>query len=137
MSVDPVLYVFLNRGLGMSPGKLAAQAAHAAVEAYRATPADSNLLRLWLKGLHYKKIVLLGRDENHMLSIMVYLRERGFHTVPIVDEGMTEIQPHSLTALGCPIVDKNEPHTSATFSSFSLYKDEPERGKRKWLLNSK
>lgn len=136
MSPDPCMYLFVNRGLGMTPGKLAAQAAHAAVEGYRATPPDSNLLRLWLKGLHYKKIVLLGRDEAHMLNIIVYLSERHFVHTPIIDEGMTEVQPHSLTAIGCAIVDKGEPHTAATFGSFELYKDEPERGKRKWLLGN-
>jgi peptidyl-tRNA hydrolase len=134
--VDPTMYLFLNRGLGMSPGKLAAQAAHAAVEAYRLSPEDSNLMRLWRKGLRYKKIVLLGRDTDHMRSIMDYLDARWFPHATVIDEGLTEIDPHSFTAIGCALVDKNEPHTAATFSSFSLYKEEP-RGQRKWLLTNR
>lgn len=35
------MYLFLNRGLGMSTGKSAAQVAHAAVEAYRISMTDS------------------------------------------------------------------------------------------------
>lgn len=136
MSVDPTLYLFVNRGLGMSPGKIAAQAAHAAVEGFRATPPDSNLLRLWLKGLHYKKIVLLGRDTEHMTNIGIYLDARRFTFVPIIDEGMTEIEPHSFTAIGCALVDKNEPHTAATFSSFDLYKEVPvvPKAAKTWFL---
>lgn len=33
----------------------------------------------------------------------------------------------SATALGVALVDKDDPHTKATFSSFKLYKDEPSR----------
>lgn len=113
----------------MSPGKIAAQAGHAAVEAYRITPPDSNLLRLWYRSGHYKKIVLLGRDTAHMFKIRTYLSERDINTVPIIDEGVTEVEPHSFTALGCEIVDKGDPHIAGIFSSFELYKEE----KGKWL----
>lgn len=122
--VNPVMYLILNRGLGMSTGKTAAQAAHAAVEAYRRTPADSNLLRLWYKGGHYAKITLLGRNTEHMYNIGVYLSERDIEFAPIIDEGRTEIDALSFTAIGVPLVDKNDPHIVATFSSFELYKDE-------------
>ena len=131
---DPVMYIFINRGAGMSPGKIAAQAAHAAVEAYRKTPQDSNLLRLWYKGGHYKKVVLLARDTTHLLAIANYLTDRGFDNCLIIDEGHTEVDPHTMTALGVPIVDKSEPHTAATFSSFELYKEPAAPAKRRsWL----
>ena len=124
MSVEPVLYSFLNKDLRMDSGKLAAQAQHAAVEAIRATPAESNLLRLWYKGLHYRKVVLEGRDTQHMYAILLYLEARGFNGIPIFDEGLTDVDPHSFTAIGVPLVNKNEPHTQATFSSFKLYRDD-------------
>jgi PTH2 family peptidyl-tRNA hydrolase len=125
MSVDPTMYIVLNKGLGMSTGKIASQAAHAAVEAYIATPPDSNLLRLWRMGLHYKKIVLQARNTDHMYNAFTYIYERGFNVIKIIDEGHTEVPPHSLTALGVALVDKNEPHARATFSSFELHRDEP------------
>ena len=122
---DPTMYIIINKGLGMSSGKIAAQAAHAAVEAYRVTPAESNLLRLWHRSGHYKKIVLQARDEAHMRNIHDYLEDRGVRCVKIIDEGHTEVKPLSLTALGCEIVDKQDPHTKGIFEAFELYKDEP------------
>lgn len=108
----------------MSTGKAAAQAAHAAVEAYLLTP-DTNLKRVWHRGGHYKKIVLAADDELHLHTIRQYLYDRHFDTALIVDEGATEVRPHSATALGVEIVDKDHAHAAATFSSFSLYKDDP------------
>jgi peptidyl-tRNA hydrolase len=123
--IDPCLYMFINRGLGMTPGKIAAQGGHAAVEGYRITPSDSNLLRLWYRGGHYKKIVLLGKNENHMRNIEQYLTARDIGCVTIIDEGHTEIEPLSITAIGCEVLDKNHPHVAATFSTFELYKELP------------
>ena len=48
----------------MSPGKIAAQAAHAAVEAYRPTPPTSNVLRMWYCGNHYAKYVMSARSSG-------------------------------------------------------------------------
>jgi peptidyl-tRNA hydrolase len=119
------MYLFINRGLGMTPGKIAAQGGHAAVEGYRITPPDSNLLRLWYRGGHYKTIVLLGKNENHMRNIEQYLTARDIGCVTIIDEGHTEIEPLSITAIGCEVLDKNHPHVAATFSTFELYKELP------------
>lgn len=136
MSPDPVMYSFVNRGLEMSEGKAIAQGEHAAVEAFRMMDKDSNLYRLWLKGLHYKKIVLLGRDEPHMHNILLYLSEREIPCVPILDEGMTEVDTHVFTAIGVPLVDKNVPEIKAIFSTFELYKPLPPAPKKRpwWSL---
>jgi PTH2 family peptidyl-tRNA hydrolase len=123
--VDPCMYLFVNRGLGMSPGKVAAQAAHAAVEAYRISDQESNVFRLWYRGGHYKKIVLLGRDEDHMRNIEAYLKAREIPCVTIIDEGHTEIASLSITAIGVPVLDKAHANNAAIFSTFDLYKDEP------------
>lgn len=119
--IDPCMYIILNKGLGMSTGKAAAQAAHAAVEAYILTPNDSNLKRLWHRGGHYKKIVLEARDANHLRDAERYINDRGFQTVLIIDEGHTEVAPLTPTAVGVEIVDKHHPHAAATFSTFDLY----------------
>jgi peptidyl-tRNA hydrolase len=128
--MDPVMYLFLNRGAGMSTGKAAAQAAHAAVEAYRDaqveefSSTDARLRNLWLKGLHYKKLTMLAEDETHLFAIDRYLRDRGLRTYLIIDEGLTEIRSHTACALGVPVVDKDDPETAAIFSTFKLYKDQ-------------
>lgn len=140
--MNPAMYIFINRGLGMSPGKMAAQAAHAAVEAYRLSTlrvgaaggieSGRNIVRHWYKGGHYKKLVMEARDEAHIRTIREYLHERGFRTALIVDEGLTEIAPHQITAIGVELVDKDNPHVEATFSTFSLYRDGRPR-KASWL----
>lgn len=114
-----IMYTFLNRGLNMTAGKLASQAQHAAVEAYRISNPD--LITEWYKGKHYAKITLLAENTNHLLRIERYLAERGIKTALIIDEGLTEIAAHSPTALGCEIVDKDDEDISATFSSFEVY----------------
>jgi peptidyl-tRNA hydrolase len=128
------MYIVANEGLGMSPGKLAAQTAHAAVEAYRLScieaPVDkfgvtfrgeARLVKEWYKGGHYTKIVLGARDSQHLLTLERYIKERGFKTALIIDEGRTEIEPHSPTAIGVEIVDKDDEHTWATFGSIKLF----------------
>lgn len=120
-TTNPVMYIFVNKGLQMSPGKMAAQASHAAVEAYLLS--DKELIKDWRLGLHYTKLVMQARDESHIGTIQEYLKERGFISTAIIDEGLTEIEPHVVTALGVEIVDKNDPNVAATFSTFELYKE--------------
>lgn len=117
----PVMYIFANRGLGMSAGKLSAQVAHGAVRAYEIS--DSKLIREWNKGGHYTKLVMLARDNDHIRTIQKYIEDRGYKTALIIDEGLTEIDPHQPTALGVEIVDKADENVLATFSTFELYRD--------------
>lgn len=119
--MKPAMYIFINKGLGMSTGKTAAQSGHAAVEAYRISSCE--LIKEWRKGLHYAKYVMECRDTEHLLTTERYLNERGFKTALIIDEGHTEIAPITPTALGVALVDKDDPHTAATFQSFKLYRD--------------
>lgn len=130
MAVKPAMYLFVNKGLGMSTGKTAAQVGHAAVEAYRIS--KPNITDAWYKGLHYMKLVMECRDTEHLLSTERYLNERGFETVLIIDEGHTEIDPITPTALGVEIVDKDDEHVAACFESFRLYKDRVAKPKPKW-----
>lgn len=135
----PCQYIFLNKGLGMSPGKLAAQAGHAAVEGYRLslglTPhqpqedreaRENAVARNWYKGGHYMKLVMELPDSLSMFSVRDYLEARGFKTALIVDEGHTEGTYFVPTALGVEIVDKEHSHVQETFSGFNLYQDDPQ-----------
>lgn len=146
--MKPAMYIFINRGLGMSPGKIAAQAGHAAVEAamlsaHMLSPDNytfekEKLWNGWREGLHYVKYVMEARDSEHLRDIDRYLRDRGFETALILDEGHTEVAPITPTALGVALVDKDDPHAKATFSTFKLYKEprppKPETKKRRFLI---
>lgn len=107
----------------MTPGKLGAQTAHAAVEAFQIS--DPKLLEDWYLGGHYCKLVMSADDDTHLMIIKTYIEERGFKTKLIIDEGHTEIRPHSATALGVEVVDRDDLHTAATFGDFKLYKEMP------------
>lgn len=115
------MYIFVNSQLGMSPGKLAAQASHAAVEGYQLSRAD--IVSAWYTGGHYKKLVMDGGDALSLMTIERYLRDRDFKTRLIIDEGRTEIAPFQATAVGVEIVDKDDPHVAATFGEFRLYNE--------------
>lgn len=117
---NPVMYIFVNKGLSMSPGKLAAQTAHAACNAMRISNED--LVKDWYEFGFYTKIILEARDEQHIKNIERYLFERNINTEIIIDEGRTEIPQHSVTALGCEIIDKNI--NGKIFQEFGLFKPE-------------
>lgn len=125
--MKPAMYIFVNKGLGMTPGKCMSQSSHAAVEAFRIS--QPRLIEAWDLGKHYAKYVMVAEDELHLHTIKHYIEERGFKTVLIIDEGHTEIRPHTVTALGVEIVDKDDPHTAATFSDFKTYRETPARPK--------
>ena len=134
--MKPAMYIFLNKGLGMSTGKSSAQSGHAAAEAtLMSNPIIGRLQPdvwderwtaiwdAWREGLHYAKYVMEARDTEHLIVIEKYLTARGFRTHLVIDEGHTEVPPLTPTALGVALVDKDDPHTKATFSTFKLYKD--------------
>lgn len=133
--MNPVQYILVERDNGMSPGKLAAQVAHAAVEGVRVSakepwgnPWDSSIVNRWYLGGHYAKIVLQCDD----LEIAErYIRERGIKVQPVIDEGRTEFGGVlTFTALGSEIVDKDNPHVRETFSVFRLYNPVPGKDTR-------
>lgn len=119
--VSPVIYIFLNKSLGMSAGKAAAQAAHAAV--FATSESGESERNLWRVSPHKTIIVLEARDEAHIKNIRTYLDQRGIRTNMIIDEGVNEIDPHTITALSSSIVDKNSDNIKLSFSTFSLYRD--------------
>jgi peptidyl-tRNA hydrolase len=118
---NPVVYIFLNKSLGMSVGKAAAQASHAAM--FAGMQSSQHMQSLWATSPHKTIIVLEARNEEHIRNIETYLDQRGFSANMIVDEGVNEIDPHTITALSSQILDKDNDDVKLTFSSFDLYKD--------------
>lgn len=118
--MNPVMYLIASTSVEMSHGKLAAQVAHAAVIAY--TGSTDSMIHKWNLGGHYSKVVLGAPD---LQVAERYIKDRGFRTCLIIDEGRTEIEPMTPTAVGVEIVDKDSAHVKATFGEFSLYKAPP------------
>lgn len=106
----------------MSAGKIGAQTVQAAIGAYKKSKKELKH-DWWYSGGHHMTLIMEARDERHLSNIQDYLMERSFNSSMMIDEGMTEIDTHSLTALAVEIVDKEDEHTAKTFETFRLYKD--------------
>lgn len=95
----------MRADLSMSPGKLAAQAAHAAVKTADIAPRD--YVDEWNRH-GVTKIVLEVWDEASLIALYKMAVAAYLPAVLIVDEGRTEVRPGSITALGigpAPIAD--------------------------------
>ena len=121
----PALYLFVNKGLGMSAGKIAAQVAQATAGVIELSASLDGLFDEWWlgNGHHHATYVMEARNAERLTNIERYLNSRGFKTYLMIDEGMTEIDPITPTVLGVEIVDKDDPHVQATFGIFKLYRD--------------
>lgn len=123
---DPVVYVFLNGGLEMSVGAVAAQAAHAAAQIFSNLP-EEDLATFWRDQPHKTVIVLKARDEMHLRNIQDYMSNRGVGGELLVDEGGVEYPPHTITAYVTTILDRNK--TGKLMSTFEkYYEDDAMRG---------
>jgi peptidyl-tRNA hydrolase len=137
----PARYIFLNQDLAMSPGKCAAQAAHAetlaAHDFYEGTENRSwwvdqaELYEKWLGDGHYAKYVMKAEDSTQMYTIERYLKDRGFKTYMVVDEGRTEGTYLVPTAMAVELVDKDDERTASIFQVFRSYKAKPPEEKKK------
>jgi len=83
--------------LGMGPGKLAAQVAHAALNAYE--DADDDARSAWRAG-GQTKVVLKVDDEPTLLSLAEDARRAGLPVAVVRDAGRTQLDPGTVTALG-------------------------------------
>ena len=92
--------IVVRSDLKMSKGKIAAQAAHAAVSA-------SEKARLmnkedWLKWIQegQKKVVVKVKSLEELLKIKEESEKLGLPTVLIEDKGLTEVPSGTITCLG-------------------------------------
>lgn len=97
------MYIFLNKGIKMSKGKTAVQAAHAAVLSYQISKEDTK--NNWNKN-NYIKIMLSADSEKHIEGIAKYLMQNEIMCTTVYDIGRTEVEPNTLTALGVEIIDE-------------------------------
>jgi len=114
--MEPIMYIFLNKGVKMSKGKSAVQAAHAAVLAYKISEFKAR--EEWDCG-SFTKILLCAENEKHIQNIQTYLEQNEINSVSVNDEGRTEIAPNTLTALGVEIL--NDEDKINVLKTFKLY----------------
>lgn len=89
--------IVVRKDLNMSCGKIAAQVAHASLEAYLIS--DQKLRDMWrIKGA--KKIVLKVDNLEQLEDIYNRAKAMGIRVVKIVDAGHTELDPGTVTCIG-------------------------------------
>lgn len=92
--------VIVRGDLKLSMGKWCAQVAHAAVSSAEKARYERPLwYRAWMvEG--QRKIVLLARDEEELMVLYKRAIELKLPTSKVVDMGLTEVPPNTLTCIG-------------------------------------
>jgi len=97
MATDDTTYkqvILIRADLKLPKGKMAAQAAHASVEAV--LRSDKKLVDAWRReGM--KKIVLKVADEKELLKLNQQAKDAGLTTAVITDAGLTVVAPGTKT----------------------------------------
>lgn len=91
--------IAVRRDLGMSPGKLAVQVAHASVGAAEVARREH---RRWFEewmGEGQKKVVVGVDGEEELLELGKRVGEGGLPSELVRDAGLTELPPGTATAL--------------------------------------
>ena len=88
--------IVVRTDLGMGTGKLAAQVAHASLQAYE--EAESSRRREWNSRGH-KKIVQKAKSESELLDLADAARREGLPHAIVRDAGHTQLEPGTLTTL--------------------------------------
>ena len=102
--------------LGMGEGKLAAQVAHASLQAYE--EADARDQREW-KGSGQKKVVLQASGESELFELAERARLEGVPHAIVRDAGHTELEPGTVTTLA--VGPAPDDHVDTVTGHLSLY----------------
>lgn len=89
--------ILVRKDVKMSKGKVAAQVAHAAVEAV--LKSDKKMVSKWREA-GMKKITLKVDSEKELYKYMQIAKDYGLITAVIRDAGHTEIAPGTVTCCG-------------------------------------
>ncbi|MEM3442628.1 MAG: peptidyl-tRNA hydrolase Pth2 [Candidatus Bathyarchaeia archaeon] len=92
--------IVFRSDLKLSKGKIAAQAGHAAVSAAEETRKQK---RKWFEewmAEGQRKIALKVKDEKELLELEKQAKEKKLPSALIVDRGLTQIPPGTVTCLG-------------------------------------
>ena len=100
--------ILVRVDLKLPKGKMASQAAHAAVEA--AFKADKDIVKHWRK-IGSKKIVLKVADQKELYKYAQEAKDAGLPTAIITDAGKTVIAPGTVTCVGIGPAEEREVHS--------------------------
>lgn len=92
--------IVFRSDLKLSKGKIAAQAGHAAVSAAQEA---HNRHRSWWDAWLFegqRKVAVKVKDEKELLELKERANDLGLPNALIVDRGLTEIPPGTITSLG-------------------------------------
>lgn len=101
------MYVVVNKDLHMSPGKAAAQVAHAVSRLDVGSPSTM--------------IILEGTTEQ-IRNLNIYLNSANIPNGIYIDEGVNEVPPMSMTTLAFGMVEQD--FTPEFIKGFKLYRGE-------------
>ena len=94
------MVIVVRTDLGISKGKMAAQAAHAAVNcALKSKKSASSNFKKWFDE-GQKKVVVKGQNESTLRNLQQQAREVGLVSSLVTDAGLTEVPAGTVTCLG-------------------------------------
>ena len=97
--------IVVRSDLNLSPGKLAAQVAHASL--FSAGNADDAVVERW-KAQGSKKVVLVAKNLKHIQQLHEKCKQLGIAHSVISDAGLTELKKGTVTCIGIgPADEKN------------------------------
>ena len=97
MNMEYKLVILVREDLKLPKGKMAAQVAHAAVDA--AMKSDKTIVDLWKKN-GAGKIVLKVKDEEELFKYKQMAEDAGLKTSLVKDAGHTVVEPGTITCVG-------------------------------------
>jgi len=109
-------YVIVPKKPKMSKGKIASQVAHATFMALE--KENSKLIKTW-KETGMCVIILECKNTEQLLSAEKYFNQWRIINHLYIDEGYTEVDPLTPTALATGIIEE---HTQWMLGQFKLYK---------------
>ena len=94
------LVIVVREDLRLTPGKLAAQVAHAAVNcALAAKKNQSKNFSAWYRE-GQKKVVVRAFNLDHIYELKAQAEKQRLQTSLVIDAGLTEVPPETVTCLG-------------------------------------
>jgi peptidyl-tRNA hydrolase, PTH2 family len=98
--METKMIIVVRKDIKLSPGKLAAQVAHAAVNcAFQSKRRDPDGFESWYDE-GQKKVVVKVKDLAELFQIKAAAESAGLVTSLITDAGHTELPPGTVTCLG-------------------------------------